>query len=90
MREVGMSGDGRRRCPVDHAALSQRKTTRVVEPAESEPVELGMDGVWHVRGHAQARAVLRSTNTKQAGFNAELLEKMPGGMSKLRINIWDT
>lgn len=80
MREVGMSGEDRGRCPVDHVALSQQKTARVVEPADSEPVELGVDGVWHVRGHAQARAVLRSADTKQAGFSAELLERMPGGM----------
>ena len=72
------NGD-RPRCPVDHASLSQRKTTRVHEPA-GRPIERGADGTWHVRGHAQARAVLRSADTKQAGFNAELLEGMPQGM----------
>ena len=67
------------RCPVDHAALSQRKTTRSHEPA-GKPIERGADGVWHVRGHAQARAVLRSADTKQAGFNAEALEALPQRM----------
>ena len=71
-------GDGSG-CPVDHTALSQRKTTRTHEPA-GRPVERDASGVWHVRGHAQARAVLRSADTKQAGFNAELLEGMPQKM----------
>ena len=71
--------DDRFRCPVDHAALSQRKTTRVHEPL-GRPIERGADGTWRVRGHAQARAVLRSADTKQAGFNAELLEGLPRGM----------
>ena len=72
------NGD-RSRCPVDHAALSQRKTTCSHKPAGG-PIERGADGVWHVRGHAQARAVLRSSGTKQAGFNAELLEGLPQRM----------
>ena len=72
------NGD-RSRCPVDHTALSQRKTTRSHEPA-GKPVERDADDVWHVRGHAQARAVLRSADTKQAGFNAEFLEGLPKGM----------
>ncbi|QIN79678.1 cytochrome P450 [Rubrobacter marinus] len=72
------NGD-RSRCPVDHAALSQRKTTRSFEPA-GRPVERDPEGVWHVRGFSQARAVLRSADTKQAGFNAEALEKLPQRM----------
>ena len=66
-------------CPIDHTALSQRKTTRSHEPA-GRPVERGADGVWSIRGHAQARAVLRSADTKQAGFNAEALEALPQRM----------
>lgn len=76
---VAVSNEVRSRCPVDHAALSQRKTTRSHEPA-GKPIECDTGGVWHVRGHAQARAVLRSADTKQAGFNAEFLEKMPQKM----------
>ena len=66
-------------CPIDHTALSQRKTTRSHEPA-GRPIERDASGVWHVRGHAQARAVLRSADTKQAGFNAEVLERLPQKM----------
>src|ERR687893_3324554 len=76
---VAVSNEVQGRCPVDHAALSQRKTTRSHERA-GKPVERDASGVWHLRGHAQARAVLRSTDTKQAGFNAELLESMPQKM----------
>ena len=72
-------GGERSGCPIDHTALSQRKTTRSHEPA-GRPVERGADGVWSIRGHAQARAVLRSADTKQAGFNAEALEALPQRM----------
>ena len=79
-RAVPEQNGARPGCPVDHAVLSQRKTTRIYEPA-GRPVERDAGGVWHVRGHAQARAVLRSADTKQAGFNAELLEGLaPRGM----------
>src|SRR5258708_28978096 len=59
-------------CPIDHSALSQQKTLRGVEPVD-RPIERDADGVWHVRGFDQARAVLRSGNTQQAGFQADLL-----------------
>ena len=78
MREVGASGKGR--CPVDHAAFSQQKTARVAEPVEPNAVERDSEGVWHVRSHAQTRAVLRSSDTKQAGFNAEMTERTMGRM----------
>ncbi|SEG98751.1 Cytochrome P450 [Saccharopolyspora kobensis] len=42
------------------------------------PVSRGADGVWLVRGHAAARAALRSTDTVQAGLGVETVEKMPG------------
>ena len=67
------------RCPVDHAALSRQKTAPIVEPAEPA-IERDADGTWHVHGYAEARAILRSGDTKQAGFKAELLEQMPHTM----------
>ncbi len=66
-------------CPVDPRALRHGKTARVVEP-DGPPLERDAAGVWHVRGYAQARVILRSAATKQAGFNAELLERVPGQM----------
>ncbi|MFB9570620.1 cytochrome P450 [Saccharopolyspora hordei] len=41
------------------------------------PVSRGADGVWRIRGHAAARAALRSTDTVQAGLGVETVEKMP-------------
>lgn len=41
------------------------------------PVSRDADGVWRVRGHAAARAALRSTDTVQAGLGVETVEKMP-------------
>ncbi len=66
-------------CPIDHSAWSQQKTTHVVEPVD-KPVERATDGVWHIRGFDEARAVLRSGNTRQAGFNAEMLARLPRKM----------
>ncbi len=80
MSDVTRLDEERGRCPVDHSAFSQQKTARVVEPAAPKAAERDSKGVWHVRAHAQARAVLRSADTKQAGFNAELLERMPQKM----------
>jgi cytochrome P450 len=68
------------RCPIDHRALSQQKTAQVIEPL-AKPVEQDADGVWHVRSYAIARAVLRSQDTKQAGFRAELIERLPQQMN---------
>lgn len=65
------------RCPIDHSVLRQQKTAQVVEPTNLA-VERDAAGVWHVRGYEQARTILRSTDTKQAGFKAELLEQIPG------------
>jgi cytochrome P450 len=39
------------------------------------PVHVDADGVWHVEGYGPARAVLRSTDTRQAGFGVENMEK---------------
>lgn len=63
-------------CPFDHTQRSQQKTAKVVEPT-TPALEKDQLGTWHIRGFAEARAVLRSSDTKQAGFNAEFLEKLP-------------
>ncbi|GER91031.1 hypothetical protein KDW_51930 [Dictyobacter vulcani] len=64
--------DGAQGCPIDHQALSRQKTGRTVEPVDL-PLECDASGVWHVRGFEEARTVLRSGDTKQAGFNAEMI-----------------
>jgi cytochrome P450 len=65
------------RCPIDHTAWSKQKAVR---PTEAHPVPLIRDaqGVWQVYGFAEARAILRGSNTKQAGFNAEQMGQIPG------------
>ncbi len=74
----------RARCPIDHAALAQQKTARVTEPNPT-PIERDAAGIWQVRGYAAARAILRSADTKQAGFKAELLEQLPTGIKNSPI-----
>jgi cytochrome P450 len=69
------------KCPVDHAMFSGQKTARVAEP-ENAPIECDAEGVWHVRGFAEARAVLRSNYTRQAGFNADSMSGVPGLMNR--------
>ncbi len=64
-------------CPFhNNAFYGYQKTTRVVEP-QDRPIECDADGTWHVRDYDLARAILRSTDTKQAGFKAELIAKVP-------------
>ncbi|MFI5617235.1 cytochrome P450 [Streptomyces sp. NPDC051567] len=41
------------------------------------PVARAGDGVWEVRGYDEARAVLRSTSTVQAGLGVEMVSKLP-------------
>lgn len=62
-------------CPVPH---NDRKTSQVVDPVMT-PIERDAHGVWQVRGFDEARAILRSNGTKQAGFNAEMIERFSSG-----------
>ena len=68
------------RCPVNHTALSQQKTVRPTE-SNGSAISRDAEGVWHVRGYNEAKSVLRSPNTKQAGFKAELMDRMPSNMT---------
>src|SRR5579859_1713742 len=81
------------KCPVDHHAISQhslphdsqhdsqQKTAHHPETS-SVPIERDADGVWHVRGFNETRAILRSTDTKQAGFNADVVTNIPSLMNQ--------
>ncbi len=64
-----------RSCPVDHSTLSKQKTAPVVEPV-GLPIELDEGGVWHIRGFEETRSILRSGDTKQAGFGAEQIDNV--------------
>jgi cytochrome P450 len=67
-------------CPVDHSQFSQQRTAPEKEPTD-RPIEQDAHGVWHVRGYEEAQAVLRSEAVRQAGFQAELLDKLPSYMN---------
>jgi len=70
------------KCPVVHGALPQQKTARSSERSLL-PLERDAQGVWQVHGYAEARTILRNnTATKQAGFNAEQVMKIPGMMNR--------
>ncbi len=68
------SGNPPPTCPVDHTTWPWQKTAPIAEPVDV-PVERDAAGVWQIRGFAEARTVLRSGATKQAGFGAEVFEK---------------
>jgi cytochrome P450 len=55
---------------------SQQKTVRAFEP-RGAAIEQDAKGVWQVRGYEEGRFILRHAGTKQAGFNAEMIEKVP-------------
>jgi cytochrome P450 len=65
--------------PAETPVQSQRKVGRG-EMAPGCPAHAGADGVWHVQDYAAARALLRSTDTRQAGFGAEHATRMEGRM----------
>ncbi|HEU5439989.1 MAG TPA: cytochrome P450 [Ktedonobacterales bacterium] len=63
---------------MDHSAFFQKKTATAAEPADLPDVEQDADGTWHIRAFQEARAILRGGDTKQAGFRAELVERLSG------------
>lgn len=66
-------------CPVDHGRLSAQKTAREVFEGK-KAIEQDAGGDWHVYAYDAARLVLRSSHTKQAGFQADEMEKLPNTM----------
>jgi cytochrome P450 len=64
-------------CPVEHSTLSYQKTSRSIE-VNTASLERDAQGIWQVQSFEEARTILRSRATKQAGFNAEMLAKIPG------------
>ena len=66
------------RCPVDHADYKTPRQADLGAPA----IEWMKDGTWFIRGFDEAKAVLRNTNTHQAGFKAELIDILPSTMRR--------
>jgi cytochrome P450 len=66
-------------CPVHHGGESARKT--IALPTYDQPIEVDADGVWHLRDYNAVRQVLRSENTRQAGFLAEMVTQQKNALS---------
>lgn len=65
--------------------------TRKIDRAATEavcPVFRDDDGVWHVRDLAGGRALLRDTETVQAGLGVETVEKLPSNFRR-PVLYWD-
>lgn len=74
------------KCPVDHGASvsasdlgAQYKTPRIVQH-DDERIERDANGVWHIYVFDDAKTILRYSETKQLGFKAELMKRMPNEM----------
>ncbi len=66
-------------CPIDHSKFGTQKTAR--ESYHSKPaLEQDAEGNWHVYSYEAAKTVLRSGGVKQAGFQADEMEKLPSAM----------
>jgi len=65
--------------PAEPPVESKRKVGRG-ELAPGCPAHVGADGVWKVQDFAGARSVLRSTETRQAGFAMERAARFEGRM----------
>jgi cytochrome P450 len=66
-----------RGCPVGHAQPPYQIASRGAG-ASAAPLLRDSQGVWQVYGFEEARAILRSSATRQAGFNAEQIARIPG------------
>jgi cytochrome P450 len=65
--------------------------TRKIDRAATEtvcPAFRDEHGVWHVRDAASCRALLRDTETVQAGLGVETVEKLPSGFRR-PVLYWD-
>ncbi|GHO78824.1 cytochrome P450, putative [Ktedonobacter sp. SOSP1-85] len=63
-------------CPFPHHLLNQQKTAK--EPDYGAPaIERDAEGTWHIRNFEGMRSILRSGDTRQAGFNADLITRIP-------------
>lgn len=70
-----------RSCPVPHERVGHQKTNPLVE-LSSPAVVCDAEGTWHIRGFEEARTILRSKDTRQAGFQADQITSMPGLYNK--------
>ena len=72
------------RCPFHASTLSEHPTQKTAQPSEQPTHEAAVErddkGVWHVRGFAESRALLRLEGTTQAGFGAERISLLPDTM----------
>lgn len=69
------------RCPFHNGTFTQHPAQKTAQPNEQPVSKAALErdaaGVWHVRGFAESRALLRLEGTTQAGFGAERISMMP-------------
>ncbi len=64
-------------CPIEHHPRKTQTATLPTAPS----IEQDSNGVWQIRSFMLCRQILRSDNTRQAGFNAE---RVGGALTKMR------
>ncbi len=58
-----------------HCPVHNERKVSLSEQEVSPPIVIDAEGVWHINGYDEARQILRSEFTKQAGFRAEKIGK---------------
>ncbi|HEY3994191.1 MAG TPA: cytochrome P450 [Ktedonobacteraceae bacterium] len=61
-------------CPVEYTPISHKKTR--LQDLAGSAIECDARGVWHIRDFALTRSILRNGQTRQAGFNADMIERV--------------
>jgi cytochrome P450 len=61
-------------CPVVYAPISHKKTR--LQDLAGPAIECDARGIWHIRDFALTRSVLRNGQTRQAGFNADMIARV--------------
>ncbi|MCO1577921.1 cytochrome P450 [Crossiella sp. SN42] len=69
-------------CDMVSEASTGRDRRRVRDGEAGCPITQVAAGHWSVRGLAEGRTVLRSTDTRQAGLAVERMDKLPSGLRR--------
>ncbi len=70
------------RATKDACPMQSQSKTAYENHTPAAAIERDANGIWHVYRYAEAKAILLSEHTQQAGFKAELIWQMPTYMNK--------
>lgn len=65
---------GEGHCPIEHPPVSHKKTR--LQGLSGPAFECDARGAWHIRDFDLTRSILRNGQTRQAGFNADMIARV--------------